>query len=226
MAWKLALVCKGLASRSLLETYTEERVPVIREMLRLTTGLLNKAVANTADANIRPLALRQLGVNCRWSSIVRDEVNSDAPEPGSQPEETGAYKDVEPRVLYAGDRAPDAPGLLDEAGTSHRLFDLFKPTHHTVIVFDVAFLFAIRAAGYPEGTVLTIAITQDPQSVKTSADQLILQDSQGHAQTAYGQQRGVRVAIVRPDGVVGALLREAEGVAVYFGCTFNTTASA
>ena len=53
----------------------------------------------------------------------------------------GAYLDEDPSVLFAGDRAPEAPGLLKvvdgailgEQTTS--LFNLFNPTTHTVLIF-------------------------------------------------------------------------------------------
>ena len=47
LAWKLALVQRGLASPSLLRTYTEERLPVSAELLNQTTvtqGVLQEAV--------------------------------------------------------------------------------------------------------------------------------------------------------------------------------------
>ena len=40
LGWKLAHVVKGISPPSLLETYTEERIPVVAEMLNLTTKIL------------------------------------------------------------------------------------------------------------------------------------------------------------------------------------------
>ncbi|KAG1845152.1 FAD-binding monooxygenase [Suillus subluteus] len=42
LGWKLALVQKGFADKSLLETYSAERLPVISEMLGVTTSILDK----------------------------------------------------------------------------------------------------------------------------------------------------------------------------------------
>ena len=42
LGWKLALVHKGLAPDSLLDTYAEERLRVIAQMLQLTTALYAK----------------------------------------------------------------------------------------------------------------------------------------------------------------------------------------
>ncbi|CAA7261872.1 unnamed protein product [Cyclocybe aegerita] len=74
LGWKLALVLKGLAPPSLLDTYNDERHPVVAEMLNITTGMLNKMVVASADVGWRRTGhINQLGVNYRWSSIVVDE---------------------------------------------------------------------------------------------------------------------------------------------------------
>ncbi|KAJ3502989.1 hypothetical protein NLJ89_g8635 [Agrocybe chaxingu] len=74
LGWKLSLVTKGLSPASLLDTYNDERLPVVAEMLNITTGILNATrAAPTGDAWKRTGALMQLGVNYRWSSIVVDE---------------------------------------------------------------------------------------------------------------------------------------------------------
>jgi hypothetical protein len=46
LGWKLALVERGLADKSLLETNSTERLPVISEMLKFTTPLLNHALSS------------------------------------------------------------------------------------------------------------------------------------------------------------------------------------
>ncbi|KAF4609916.1 hypothetical protein D9613_010247 [Agrocybe pediades] len=50
LAWKLALVLKGLAPESLLDTYNEERLPVIAEMLNMTSTILKKTFENKSQA--------------------------------------------------------------------------------------------------------------------------------------------------------------------------------
>ncbi|KAJ3515495.1 hypothetical protein NLJ89_g1721 [Agrocybe chaxingu] len=49
LGWKLALVAKQLAPPSLLDTYSEERLPVVAEMLNITTSLLKKTIKNFND---------------------------------------------------------------------------------------------------------------------------------------------------------------------------------
>ncbi|KAF8693163.1 hypothetical protein AX14_002308 [Amanita brunnescens Koide BX004] len=137
-AWKLSLVHKGLSAPTLLDTYDSERLPVIAEMLNITTGILNQIRGSGGVENTmrRDQKMTMLGVNCRWSPIVVDEV--------TEAEPVSSYRALDESTLVAGDRAPDAPGLtIVKAGaqvTETRFFDLFKSTCHTVLVFgpDVA----------------------------------------------------------------------------------------
>ena len=46
-------------------------------------------------------------------------------------------------------------------------------------------------------------------------------DSKGHACRAYGVAFGVKVVVIRPDGVVGGLLKGADGVKRYFAKIFT-----
>ena len=54
LAWKLALVLKGQAPPALLDTYEQERLPVIRDVLAKTEGMTNVI----GSGNSRPLGSR------------------------------------------------------------------------------------------------------------------------------------------------------------------------
>ena len=86
LSWKLALVERGVAPPSLLSSYSEERLPVIKRMIEETKTIFR--VAMLAPQPPKPTAktnnvkapwdqwseeLKQLGVNYRWSSILVDE---------------------------------------------------------------------------------------------------------------------------------------------------------
>ena len=125
LAWKLSLVYKGLSPVSLLDSYTTERLPVIAEMLNITTGMLNniREAPTIEGALAREERLNMLGVNYRTSPIVVDEFTNAEP--------VNAYRVLDEGELVAGDRAPDAPGLVVLAGGAEtRLFDVFSPTYH------------------------------------------------------------------------------------------------
>lgn len=239
LGWKLSLVCKSLAPASILQIYTDERLPVIREMLDRTTKLLDQTLKFKSDGSNtegfkRPKILHQLGVHCRWSPLVVDE----QPE-AKEARKANPYLDEDPAVLFAGDRAPDAPALRVVAranGTvaeaeETSLFKTFNPTRHTVLFFAKdayeAQLQSIVSTVHtapkdpiqmvvilPKGTVPT------PLQAIGGAD-LVVVDTLGHAADAYPPtSKGFSAIVVRPDGVVGAVARGEEGVTEYIGRVF------
>ncbi|VDB88577.1 unnamed protein product [Peniophora sp. CBMAI 1063] len=225
LAWKLAFTLKHSSPLTLLSTYEEERLPVLREMLRMTNSMASKAFKSTDMSKAawqRPPALRQLGVHCRWSSVVFDELleGGAGDVEGTSVEPEDVYGKDKSERLRAGDRAPDAPGLVDGQGKSTELFDILKPTYHTVVVLDKSILRAVAAvaAGYPKGSVRVIAALPEGHGV---AGVDVYTDSQGHAQRAYGVEAGVKVAVIRPDGVVGGLLKGSGGLQKYFSKIFT-----
>ncbi|KAE9407920.1 hypothetical protein BT96DRAFT_914279, partial [Gymnopus androsaceus JB14] len=196
LAWKLALVLKGHSPSSLLDTYTEERLPVIAAMLGKTTLLLKKTFKPGGfdeEAWTRGFELRQFGISYRGSGITEEE-------------EIDPYRAGLDGTLRAGDRAPEAPGLRSispvVAGPTS-LFNILKTTSHTVILFATTgdSYPILRALGvYPEGLVKPIIIY--PQSSNTT-----LQEGYAYkhykVQTVGSDLMGSTVCIVRPDGYIG-----------------------
>ncbi|CCM01287.1 uncharacterized protein FIBRA_03336 [Fibroporia radiculosa] len=240
LGWKLALVEKGLASASLLSTYTEERVPVIRHMLGETTKLYHNTMSATheakgaEDAWTRGSQLKQLGVNYRWSSIIVDERNPH--KTGEDCEPLDAYGVDGGTGLRAGDRAPDAPSLVPvNAGADAKLTSLFRTfgsTYHTILFFTpdplniVLALESLKAYPaelilsaivYPKGTCNTLDVD--------GVDKCFV-DGRAHASTAYGiSALETMIVIVRPDGVIGGIVRGADGVNKYFRALPRNTRS-
>lgn len=98
LGWKLALVIKGLAHPPLLNTFSEERHPVVSEMLKQTTKLLNGMVRSSKDDGAwdRSGSAIRLGINYRWSSIVldgvkKDETTAHGPNTNSSDEKSNPY---------------------------------------------------------------------------------------------------------------------------------------
>ncbi|KAJ6511436.1 monooxygenase [Mycena vitilis] len=233
LGWKLALVHKGFASPALLDTYTEERLRVIAQMLRLTTQLYNLSFSrsspnetvdnNTADKNSiwkRGGDLRMLNVNYSGSSIVLED---DAAAAG-----TTAYSRADNSCVQAAYRAPDAPGLV-RAGSEDvptNLFTVFSTSVHTVLIFGHDAAAGARVAGVlvrlPEEVVHVVYVLPQGQTAAdlkpiSATSALVLEDREGHAYPGYGLQSDRMTAvIVRPDGVVGAVVSDAGDVARYF----------
>ncbi|KAG2147740.1 FAD binding domain-containing protein [Suillus bovinus] len=222
LGWKLALVEKGLADKSLLETYNAERLPVISEMLEVTTTILNNAVETGNMPAARSPILFMLGINYRFSDIVLDEFAI----PGKP---VNAYGVLDEGHLEAGDRAPDAPNML-QVGESDEttLFGLYRPWYHTVLVFapshaDATLILGMLEA-YNTNIVRPVVVLPPSASVTPIASSafLVLVDQEGYAYSAYLVETGqTRVFVIRPDGVIGAIVHGAEGVKKYFSRIFS-----
>ncbi|KAF7366420.1 FAD-binding-3 domain-containing protein [Mycena sanguinolenta] len=216
LGWKLALVQKGLASDSLLDTYSEERLRVIAQMLELTTSLYRKLFQDRKndEAWARGGDLRMLGVNYCGSSIVQED--NVMREASADP-----YSKSSIGRVQAAYRAPDAPGLV-RAGSEDaptRLFGIFSVDVHTVLLFGGDETTRAEVLGrLPEHAVrVVVLLPQGHTAANSAGSALILEDRAGHAYAGYGLRGDVlTVVIVRPDGVVGAVAAGVEGVEQYF----------
>ena len=224
LGWKLAHVVKGISPPSLLETYTEERLPVVAEMLDLTTKILKATIDKPGnEAGWRRTGnLNQLGVNYRWSSIVVDQNTDSGAGPGAR-EAHSAYDVEAGGPLRAGDRAPDAPGLVNQkSGESTRIFKLLSPTYHTVLIFaeavDVhATVQAVTAKFSKELVQVVVLLRAGITNVIQDVGCDIFEDRDGHAYDAYKVEEGANgIVIIRPDGVTGAIVKDVDWVERYF----------
>ena len=125
LGWKLALAVKGRAAPALLDSYEVERIPVIAEMLKISTELFNKVGESPLGPNADTLSradalmkqtedhldqdsawyrgrkLFQLDVHYRWSTIVFDERYD-----GNEARVAADVYGVTGHDTRAGDRAP------------------------------------------------------------------------------------------------------------------------
>ena len=111
LSWKLAMVIDGRAKPELLETYSTERLPVIRRLVRFTevgTRIFNSTnpVVHALRIRMAPRALSRNRVQSTAASMFgqlsanyRDDVLA---------EDAGGIDE-----LRAGDRVPDTGGLYD-----------------------------------------------------------------------------------------------------------------
>ncbi|EPT00400.1 hypothetical protein FOMPIDRAFT_1146544 [Fomitopsis schrenkii] len=227
--WKLALVEKGLAAPTLLQSYTTERVPVIAEVLRRTTNIHEKTQVMRNDGSglaawDRGGPLKMLGINYRWSNIVLDERNPYIAEAPQDP-----YGIEAGDVVRAGDRAPDAPSLVPIEGGETSLFKIFGPTYHTVLLFagndsaeEVRRVVA-KLQEYPADAVHSVVVYPRgalPEVVDDVSS--VVFDAEKHAFTNYCcSDDDLTVVIVRPDGVVGGIVFGAPGLRRYFKGVFS-----
>lgn len=234
---------------SLLDSYENERIPVIAEMLKITTELHNRTfysdeVKKQIRSQLKSVLkespyyrnrkLFQLDINYRWSSVVYDERFSEV----TQSTERSAYG-VAGHDLRAGDRAPDAPGLVqilpkDSNGSVSRLFDVFKPTKHTILIYipslsskdDFSLLNSLRWIDHDLlQTAIIIPPDTDTKFSPSIPVDFVFKDADGHAFKGYGLEKlseHPTIVIVRPDSIIGSFAYSISGVEKYAQAVFIT----
>ena len=223
LGWKLSLVYKGYTSAALLDSYQEERLPIIAEMLGKTTQLFKQMIEKRGDISQVPRGtdLTQLGVNYRGSSIIGEDDLRD------KTLKVSGYNTDSETAACPGDRAPEVPLLINMTGDHNRktLFDIFSPSHHSVLVITneyeehsaLALSSVInRLPGNTVRSVLVVPFKPNVNELGMVYNEVVI-DSGGHAYSSYGLPRDRSCfVVIRPDGVVGARVHEVAGVERYF----------
>lgn len=175
LGWKLAAAISS-GRESLVNTYEEERLPIARWVLGISSELTRTAFSPDLRRDERTM---QLDLNYCASSLSVDV-------------------DVVSAHVRAGDRAPDAIGLVGQGGRRTRLFELMQGTHTTVLTFggDVAEVRQRLDARFYGKVRLVNVVAQD----ENGSDHWI--DLEGSAARLYGPAGGA-LFVIRPDGYVG-----------------------
>ena len=238
LAWKLALVVRGVAGQALLDSYEAERRPVGADVIaRTTEASLKLGRETTRDSR---LADTQILVAYPQSPIVGPGLDGGRSGAGAsggaapQGAQRGAGIGDATASLRPGDRAPDAAGLV-RAHVRHpiRLHGLLRGTAHVLVVqlksepdapgTPSATLEALAAslAGRLGDLIRIVAIAAAPVAADDRPVGVATHvDEAGTFASAY---RGAGAWLVRPDGYLGAVLPEPTEAAVvaYFERLFG-----
>jgi hypothetical protein len=205
LAWKLALVLKGKASETLLDSYNPERHENAKQLLNKVgpaTKMIN--LRQPAVVEIRNMVIRTLGQLGITAVIARTFSMLEIAYPHSPAVEDHRAGWLD-RGLHAGHRAPDAEGLLYGDDTPRRLFELWKgDTRHQLLLFSghnpkpeqLSILAEFAAEFGSLDDFLRIILVTDEGFVPGAA-----MDSEGAAHDAYGAG-GPSCFLVRPDGYI------------------------
>ena len=195
LAWKLGLVIAGQATPALLDSYEAERRPVAQDVIKRTTeeslslGRPRQPVDRLADT--------QILVSYRGGAGFHDHL--------------AAARDARELAPLAGDRAPDAHGLVRSGvGFPLRLFDLMRGAGFRLVVATdgaAASLAELEqraatlgAAGFP---VSVIAVQLAPDEARSTPAQpchmAVARDAAGSFARAWRARPG-DAFLVRPDG--------------------------
>lgn len=208
-------------------------------MLKKSTKLFDEAQNVKADGTNLEQAwhrggeLHMLGVNYRWSSIVLDK---------RTPKETAPVDpygvtctDMNVNTVRAGERAPDAPGLVrldsvHSAQATTSLLDIFRPSYHTVLIFsdgtDKAGRMVSTMKAYPAGLLRTVLIHSDSTTALSNNVEVDFNvvDRDGHAHDGYQVAKDEFITfIVRPDSVVGGVVSRIHEAKQYFDGILGST---
>ena len=180
LAWKLAAVVTGTASPDLLDTYDDERRPVAAAVLALSDDRLRRTLEEHGIPIERTRDTTQLSIGYRRSVLSRDDRADGSDSAG------GAA------VLRAGDRAPDASGLLTSNG-ERRLFDITRGGQFTLLCFGRP----TPNSQLPPDTQVVDVVPDHP-----AAGQVV--DTRGRLGHAYAATADTLV-LIRPDGYIAAI---------------------
>jgi 2-polyprenyl-6-methoxyphenol hydroxylase-like FAD-dependent oxidoreductase len=133
LGWKLALVYQGQAKPELLETYTEERVPIIKRLVGTTekaTDAVNQMspIVRSVMTHFAPFVLDLERVQENGARVL-SQVNLDY-RSSSLSETRDAAGD-----LHAGDRVPDMNIVCDEPGAAAvPMYSRLDPSSFTLLI--------------------------------------------------------------------------------------------
>jgi len=137
LAWKLALVERGLADESLVDSYQAERHPVGVKLLKTTDRLFSafggqNPLARLARGRVAPLlagrVLTRPWVRQRFIGLLA-QLRVHYPNSPLSAEDGSGWRDAP----APGDRAREADVVID--GRAGRLHEVFRGTQHTVLLF-------------------------------------------------------------------------------------------
>jgi 2-polyprenyl-6-methoxyphenol hydroxylase-like FAD-dependent oxidoreductase len=191
LAWKLAAVLKGQAGESLLDTYEEERLPVVRMTVeqaytRYVTRL-DPALGTDGLDPVLDDAVIDLGYRYRSAAITADESDDGA-----------TWEDPHAPSGRAGFRAPHIRVRRDGAEVS------------TVDLVGRNFLLLCGDTAWPAAAAAAAARVGVPLDVVRVAEDGDVTDLDGDFAKAYGIEPS-GATLIRPDGIVAWRSVEAGG---------------
>ena len=212
LAWKLASVIKGNAQETLLDSYNNERHPVAESLLKGTDLTFRNfsepsALLQSAVQLLGPVAFSLDLIQSRVVTTLSElDINYKKSSPIAEDHRTGSG-------IIAGERALDAPVVTLPTKETQTLFEIFRGTHWTLLLFSgheatAQTLQQLTELGDTLSTVygssitshLVLAKVAPPRSLTWSGS--ILMDSERFVHEKYGVS-AASLYLVRPDGYVG-----------------------
>jgi len=210
LAWKLALVELGLADNALLDSYQAERHPIGVQLLKTTDRLFSlfgghNPLARLARGRVAPVlagrVLTRQWLRRRFIGLLA-QLRLRYPNSPLNAEDGAGWRDAP----APGDRAREADVSID--GRQGRLYEVFRGTQHTVLLFtgfdddarpavELCRIAEQLEQTYP-GLVKARVVTAERYADHPAA----LGDPTRSAHRQYGVE-GTSAFVVRPDKYIG-----------------------
>ncbi|MGB8465584.1 MAG: FAD-dependent monooxygenase [Terrimicrobiaceae bacterium] len=208
LSWKLALVLRGTARPELLDSYNAERHANARKLLaRVGPATKMVSLRHPVAIELRNWVMHVLGELGFTHAMPRIVSMLDVGYPDS-PIVAESHMSWLSRGPRAGERAPDAEGLL-RAGDPEpqRLFTLWSgDDRHQLLLFAEDNLSNIPASSLYS---ITRIVRQGTPS------EGVVVDAEGHAHEAYAVAKAGACYLVRPDGIIAFRSKEADAEALH-----------
>jgi len=184
LGWKIAGALRG-APTALLDSYEAERRPIAAWMLGMTSALEAQSFEMKGLPTGRDDSMLQLNLAYRGGVLAREQRAA-------------------PGYVVAGDRIPDATGLIWN-GTPARLFDVLRGPRPTVLAFGDRWGEALAAlrAHFPEPQLALVQVSPNGEVV----------DAEGHLRASL-QITGAPLLVIRPDKYLGLATDRADAAEV------------
>ena len=232
LAWKLGLVASGAAGDALLDSYSDERRPVVADVVRgsdLTTRVvtLRSHVGEQIRNHLATVlsefefvrrrisrGMSELRVGYRHSPIVSEDRASLARAfwPRGHGPGVVAYLDFG-AAPHPGDRAPDVDLHPPDHHGPRRLFEVLHGTRHTLLLFEgasrsddaqgrIEALSNLVRERYPRLIDVYLVVPTDTTLEALPTGVTPLSDTAGLLHHRFGAMTDC-LYLVRPDGYVG-----------------------
>jgi 2-polyprenyl-6-methoxyphenol hydroxylase-like FAD-dependent oxidoreductase len=205
LAWKVALVARGEAPESLLESYDAERRPVGEKLLHVTDRFFALAVGGGRLGRFVRRLLPTIAVRVLQLPVIRKRISRFVSQTGIRyrgsplsVEAHGASR-LAANAPQAGDRAPDV-----ELGASRWLAELLHGPQHTLLLFAAGSTALLeRFASMSDDIASRYGALVKPVIVRTDPAHPAIGevDRRGAAHARYGAEQGA-IYLVRPDGYI------------------------
>ncbi|MBE9063157.1 FAD-dependent monooxygenase [cf. Phormidesmis sp. LEGE 11477] len=231
LAWKLALVCRGVGAPELLDSYNAERYPLSEDQVEKTDSLFHVfLLRNSVARSIRdrlasfligldPVQhrldnrLAMLSLNYRHSPIVDEQYSLPKPSGSIKTDITGLKRwrsfDDGPK---AGDRAPDVAYTEQGGKPEKRLFQAIRGTAHQLILFtgqkpelsvyQSCHEISLAIQQRYGSLINTFLVTAQGNVMESNESLSILHDKVGALHQRYGARSNC-LYLIRPDGYIG-----------------------